>query len=718
MASEPDDSVHSLDTMMIFEDPVDETAGTVALATPPSPPAPGPGIRESVSTVTDGLAFALNTAKLVSQFGFSFAKYATSTSINVARAVVDHSGIEPTGILSTTLFAADKISNAGIRVGEYFTNLGLDAASQGIDGVGNVFGDTEMSRAIEEFAGLVQRELERDLDADESPVLMEVEEGDAMVVEASSAVTAPKRTLNSIGAVEIVKSITGWICLQRLAIKSYEERALAECSESLLGSLDAAERRGDAETNLGLGVANADIEELGEVEEGSVIVDGNVDDSVVLGHIGSAFDANNQSFDDFSALSASRLFQNIRRYVRFAAGSYGKLAINVLNPSSMTLDNELNFHNTRGSSQSVSPNHAFFSNYTTRPLPEIVHTTDHNKQSTQNQLLSSISSVPRLLPENTSHYNPTFYLILDHPNQSVVLCLRGTLSLHDLLVDLTCSYTPITINETPYIVHSGMHAAATRFTLPATEWSTLIAAQTHQARENGLPNPFKTTPTPPHVYEAVLEGLLAHPGYSLIVTGHSLGAGLASLITLQWGDARTGRVRPETGFPADTRIHCFSYATPAIIARVDTDNNTTRYATEFNSLITNVVVGNDFVPNLSLGSIRDLTNVVAYMHRTPHMASGLISQYAAQKATLGATVSREQESLLTRVNTDMVDACMKNRKLYPTGRSFWVSKREGGVDVREVERPEAGGVFGELVFGGEMLGDHVPTLYEDLIRSI
>ncbi|KAJ3051890.1 hypothetical protein HDU99_008305, partial [Rhizoclosmatium hyalinum] len=166
-----------------------------------------------------------------------------------------------------------------------------------------------------------------------------------------------------------------------------------------------------------------------------------------------------------------------------------------------------------------------------------------------------------------------------------------------------------------------MQAAADRITLPAPEYLASLASKPQSSSSStALPNIFKTDPTPPYVYESVLAGLESHPGYSLIITGHSLGAGLASLITLKWGNPSTNLVRPETGFPASTRIHCFAYASPAIIAHRGA------YAHHFDSLITTVKVGVDFVPSLSLGTVRDIAGVVAKMHGTPHLASGLISR--------------------------------------------------------------------------------------------
>ncbi|KAJ3235296.1 hypothetical protein HDU81_000647 [Chytriomyces hyalinus] len=688
--------------------------------------------RESVSTVTDGLSFLINSAKIVTELGFSAAKFTTSTSINVARSIVDsvgeNTGLDATGItpvISGSLYLADKISNAGIRVGEYFTNLSLKAAGSGVDSIGNVFGNTELALAIEEFSALVQRELERDLLAQENEDFgvsgMVGVDGPTSTETAVSLSTAngsvTKKSLKDIGFIEIAKSVTAWICLQRMTQTIYEERARLACSESLKGAFSDAVRHHHSDTELaGLSSGPA----IDDITENDVVVDTDVSAAsmdVVFAHIGTESNLP-QSVDP---LDPSRLFQNIRRYIRFCTGAYGKIAVEFFAPGSLSFNERREIARKSRSPESAHPTHAFYSTYTSRPLPEIYHTTFHNQKSAENPILSEVSSVPRILPENNTHYNPTFFLILDHPNKSVVLCLRGTLSLHDLFIDLTCESQRATFDGTEYLVHSGMYKAARRVALPAEEWLASVheAELPNRRNSNDLPNLFRATPTPPYIYEAVSAGLQSNPGYALVVTGHSLGAGLASLITLQWGDAATGLVKPSSGFPPATRIHCFAYASPAIVSRVDAISRRTRYTPDFNNIVTSIIVGDDFVPDFSLGSVRDVTSVVSHMHQEPGLANRLVSRYINAKASGAPSVS-EVESV-RGLHAELYSKCFKNQKLFPVGRNFWVRKDAaagagGAWDVKEILRPDD--VFGDMIFGAGMIADHVPNLYEDAIRAL
>lgn len=135
---------------------------------------------------------------------------------------------------------------------------------------------------------------------------------------------------------------------------------------------------------------------------------------------------------------------------------------------------------------------------------------------------------------------PRFWILTDHTRRTIVLALRGTMSLNELAIDLTCdasSFTPYTSSTSSppkaYSVHSGM----------------LKLAQS-MGREGGK------------VHGAVKAALEGNEGYGLVVTGHSLGAGVGGLLGLLWADVEKCETRVGSGLPAGRKVKVWAYACP------------------------------------------------------------------------------------------------------------------------------------------------------------
>lgn len=96
-------------------------------------------------------------------------------------------------------------------------------------------------------------------------------------------------------------------------------------------------------------------------------------------------------------------------------------------------------------------------------------------------------------------YQPSFFIFLNHNDKEIVIAIRGTLSFHDLMVDLTCKSTTLEYKSNSYFVHSGMLKAA------------------YNIAENQA------------ALNIINEALSKHITYKLTITGHSLGAGLLIL---------------------------------------------------------------------------------------------------------------------------------------------------------------------------------------------
>ena len=150
-----------------------------------------------------------------------------------------------------------------------------------------------------------------------------------------------------------------------------------------------------------------------------------------------------------------------------------------------------------------------------------------------------------------SEFLPGYYLCVDHNSSNVVLGLRGSSNMNDALTDMVGHYERYRNGA----VHKGM------------------LHMTKKLLEK-LRGP-------------ILETLAKFPGYSFVVCGHSLGAGITSLFTLVFHDL----------YP-NIPIHGYAYACPCTM-----DKNLSEYCEDF---LTTFVNGDDCVSRISLGSLDEL----------------------------------------------------------------------------------------------------------------
>eukprot|EP00286_Rhodomonas_abbreviata_P024350 CAMPEP_0181314168 /NCGR_PEP_ID=MMETSP1101-20121128/14664_1 /TAXON_ID=46948 /ORGANISM="Rhodomonas abbreviata, Strain Caron Lab Isolate" /LENGTH=489 /DNA_ID=CAMNT_0023421223 /DNA_START=24 /DNA_END=1489 /DNA_ORIENTATION=+ len=160
--------------------------------------------------------------------------------------------------------------------------------------------------------------------------------------------------------------------------------------------------------------------------------------------------------------------------------------------------------------------------------------------------------------ESPGPHSPCYILVADRAHNHLVLAIRGTMSSGDILTDLRCrsGQVRITPDSDLETVHMGMWESAVRLD---GELSHIVE---HALRPGGK-----------------CEGM------ALRLTGHSLGAGVASLLALRW----------QARFPS---LHCFAFAPPCTVSP--------RLAALHAHLVTSVVLADDVVCRWSLGSTMDV----------------------------------------------------------------------------------------------------------------
>ena len=189
---------------------------------------------------------------------------------------------------------------------------------------------------------------------------------------------------------------------------------------------------------------------------------------------------------------------------------------------------------------------------------------------------------------------------------------RGTLGLSDILIDLTCDYQDISLDngdpEARYYVHKGMYQSAVNLT---SRHST--------------------------VHQGLVTALTSNPGYGLVVCGHSLGGGVAAAFAILNSTPSSSFKRSNvdhaenistpfvtsvaSGLPPGRPIHAYAYGPPALASP-----DLARYA---EGLITSVVLNKDVVPCLSLGVLRDLKNIALTLHEEDKVAEEIIGRVSS-----------------------------------------------------------------------------------------
>ncbi|GAB6027250.1 hypothetical protein CHUAL_001535 [Chamberlinius hualienensis] len=155
-------------------------------------------------------------------------------------------------------------------------------------------------------------------------------------------------------------------------------------------------------------------------------------------------------------------------------------------------------------------------------------------------------------------YQVPFYVALDHQEKAIVIAIRGSWTVRDLLTDLNAECEPLQFENAPSesVAHRGMLKAA-----------TYVYDRLNNKR-------------------VIEEALDSHPDYNIIAIGHSLGAGVAALLGLLM----------RAQYP---QIRCYLYSPPGGLV-------STEVAMLSEQFMMSVILGCDFIPRLGIATMENL----------------------------------------------------------------------------------------------------------------
>eukprot|EP01116_Phalansterium_solitarium_P023740 TRINITY_DN8471_c0_g1_i1.p1 TRINITY_DN8471_c0_g1~~TRINITY_DN8471_c0_g1_i1.p1 ORF type:complete len:550 (+),score=46.18 TRINITY_DN8471_c0_g1_i1:118-1767(+) len=264
-----------------------------------------------------------------------------------------------------------------------------------------------------------------------------------------------------------------------------------------------------------------------------------------------------------------------------------------------------------------------------------------------------------------STFQPGHYMLLDHTSRNVVVAVRGTFHVRDALADLVGIYEPF---KGGY-AHKGMLRSA------RTKLDDLMPK--------------------------IIAALKDHPGYGLVLVGHSLGAGTAALMACI--------IHDEYNLPS---MHCYCFG-PACVLSLDLANKCKEFVTSF-------IINDDLVCRLSCGSIEDLKKIIQHVLAQNDSLMARAFQIINAGNNLGQSWTAKLQSYL-KCNTEPdlgEDVIIKSDKLYPPGQCFHLSpsdptRCECAYDYVELSNPS---LFSDIVVSTSMLLDHMPNVYEDSLK--
>ncbi|KAF9285191.1 hypothetical protein BGZ74_001544 [Mortierella antarctica] len=332
-------------------------------------------------------------------------------------------------------------------------------------------------------------------------------------------------------------------------------------------------------------------------------------------------------------------------------------------------------------------------NYANRPSTEPPtnntysnETDNHFLHYTGTPLGSILYSSDTAATIHDGFYSPRYYLLDDVETKQIVLVLRGTKSLHDIMIDLTCDASDL------WLDHDSTPTS-----------SSFASGQNATGQDNGQQRkkkPFKVhggflkaartiaSADTIGIQEKIKAALEDRPDYSLLLIGHSLGAGIASILSMLWADPATGLTpelprhtsarsssaapltdlpsglglngvqwrdwaeeerrkqflpgyspdsSAETFLPPGRRIRCYAYGTPKVMCP--------RMSKRAIKLVTSISYGDDIVGRLSLGSVRNIS----------HAMRALLAMRPPPPASPPATPSPPSSPMLALTTTNNED---------------------------------------------------------------
>ncbi|KAG1787652.1 uncharacterized protein HD556DRAFT_1407937 [Suillus plorans] len=703
--------------------------------------------RHGLDLTSAATSLAFTAVKGTTRLGFSVARDAASSVVGVVASALDHAifgGSEIAapvleGAVVSAITFAERLTLAPIYVGEYISSASLRAAYSSIDMLSVIFpGSSEASFSLASFIDLVKREWDHP----------------------GSHEHIPGR---KYGITEVARALVAWVSLQGITHEWQEQSWFPYLREIQFHDPSTAPQLKHTPSRVRV---TSDVIFPGHRGQ---LISADIGEASTQSHtrsrspsVLSRLSISSISFRwaqpriDVPQKSIVELKTNLRRFSKMVLAGYGGASLlffgvpllltspsrnsnppsprNEKDAEEAQLEDAVNAaeDELKGNSRMPSDNleYSWWDILMGKHDKEIFERSVHGETVEPPDIQARARATAVVGIERQM---PRFWVLTDHDRHEVVLVLRGTMSLNELAVDLTCD--PVEFEPAS---GASQEDAGDSISLPGSSRRiprrrlSILSTTSHEKQPKyqvhggmlRMARVMGEIGKPVHV--AVMDALTRNPGYELILCGHSLGAGVAVLLAMMWADPATCLTVPSSGLPTDHNVSVYCIGPPCL-----TDAGLSRLASK---MVTSFVCSDDIVSRLSLGSVRDIRNAALWLcdanERNGDTEGYSVITNRIRRWKAGDGSSDDLHWFLSMRKT--LEANMQMADLFPPGRVLWTVRDCDLHPSHQSQRPnthpdktlrlfevlDVEKVFSQIVFSRNMLRSHMPHRYDQVLHEL